>query len=182
MFLALAITTGAATIAGEERDGVLPLVLATGVGRRSLLWSKFAALVIELAALGALTLGALLVGVAVAGGGVGIGALAGATVQLTALGACFGTLALAAGAATGSRGTAATVAVAAALVTYLVDALAGVVGWLEPVQIVSPFHWYAPGNPVVDGVSVAGLALLAGCTAALATVAARTFDRRDVGT
>lgn len=181
VFLALAITTGASAIAGEERDRILPIVLATGVGRGSLLLSKLAALTVELAALAAITLAALLIGLVLAGGGLGLAAATAATLQLAALGLFFGALALAVGAATGRKTTASGTSVAVALATYLVDALANLVGWLEPLEVLSPFHWYAPGNPLVDGLSISGLSLLTACTAVLAAVAVVTFDRRDVG-
>ena len=70
---------------------------------------------------------------------------------------------------------------AVALATYLVNALGSLVDWLEPLRRLSPFHWYAPGNPLVDGLSVGGLALLLGGSAVLGVVAVVTFDRRDVG-
>lgn len=181
VFLALAVTTGAGTIAGEERDRILPLVLATGVGRGRVLLSKWVALALDLAAVAALSLVALLTGSVLAGGGIGFAAATTATLQMAALGLLFGTLALAVGAATGRKALASGVAVGAALATYLIDALANLVGWLEPAQVISPFHWYAPGNPLIDGASPGGLALLAGFTGLLVALAVTSFDRRDVG-
>lgn len=181
VFLALAITSGAATVAGEERERILPVVLATGIGRGDLVLSKWVSLVLQLAALGVLTWLSLLVGLVAAGGGISIGALTAATFQLTLLGLLFGTLALAAGAATGNRALAAGVAVGAALATYLMDALANLVGWLEPFEVLSPFHWYAPGNPLLVGWSPGWSALLVVVTVAVVAVAVVAFDRRDVG-
>ena len=71
--------------------------------------------------------------------------------------------------------------VAVALATYMMDALANIVSWLEPLEVLSPFHWYAPGNPLIDGVSITGLTLLTVCTAVLAAAAVVAFERRDVG-
>jgi ABC-2 type transport system permease protein len=181
VFAAFAITAGAATVAGEERDRILPIVLATGIGRRNLLLAKFVALTISIGVLAVITLLAVLVGLVVAGGGIGLAEIVAATVQLAALGVVFGALALAVGAATGRKAAASGTAVGVALVTYLVDALANLVGWLEPFEVLSPFHWYAPSNPLVAGFSVTGLALLVGCTAVLVVIAVRTFDRRDIG-
>jgi ABC-2 type transport system permease protein len=182
VFLAFAISAGSSTIAGEERDHILPIVLATGVGRRNLLLSKLAALGVELAGLVAITLSSLLIGTVIGGGGIGLAAATAATVQLGMLGLFFGSVALAIGAATGRKSLASGVTVALALATYLADALANIIGWLEPVQIMSPFHWYSPSNPLVHGASIIGFLLLAGCTAVLATAAVVTFDRRDIGT
>ena len=44
----LAEGAGAAALAGEERDRMLPVVLATGIGRGRLLLSKLAALTLRL--------------------------------------------------------------------------------------------------------------------------------------
>ncbi|HLF41331.1 MAG TPA: ABC transporter permease subunit [Acidimicrobiia bacterium] len=180
VFIALAITAAAGALAGEERDRILPIVLSTGIGRGPLLLSKLAALAITLGALGALTLGSLLIGLVLAGGGFGLAAATAATVQLAALGLFFGTLTFALGATTGKKTLASGTAVGVALATYLVDALANLVGWLGPFELLSPFHWYAPGNPLVNGISITGLSLLAACTAIFAVVAVVAFDRRDV--
>jgi ABC-2 type transport system permease protein len=160
---------------------VTPVVLATGIGRGDLVVSKLMALGLQLVALGALTWLALAVGLVAAGGGISLSSLTAATVQLTLLGALFGALALAAGAAIGNRAVAAGVAVGVALATYPVDALAGLVGWLEPFRVLSPFHWYAPGNPLVVGWSPGWSALLVVVTVVLGVGAVIAFDRRDVG-
>ena len=180
VFLALAITAGASTLAGEEQDRMLPLLLATGVGRGRLLVAKLAALALAVAALGVITIASLLVGLTAAGGGMSIAGAVAATVALTALALFFGALALAVGAATGRKAMAAGTAVGVALATYLLDALANLVGWLEPLQVISPFHWYAPANPLTAGLSAGGLALLLGGAASLAVIAAVAFDRRDI--
>jgi ABC-2 type transport system permease protein len=135
--------------------------------------------VLDIAGLGLLTLLAIFAGMLFTGGGVGLAGALAATVQLAALSMLFGTLALAVGAASGRTAVASGVAVGVALVTYLVDALANLVGWLGPFE--SPFHWYAPANPLVAGFSVSGLGLLIGCTALLVVIAVRAFDRRDIG-
>lgn len=180
VFCGLAIANGSAAIAGEERDRALPLVLATGVGRGRLVWSKAVALTVQLAGLGALTFAALLVGSRFAGGGLGVAGAAAATLQLTALGVLFAALALALGAATGNRSLAAGAAAGGAVVAYLVDGLANVVEWLEPAASISPFDWYAPQNPLVEGLSLGGLAALAAVTVALVVAGTAVFDRRDI--
>lgn len=181
VFIALAITTGAGTLAGEERSRVLPLLLATGVGRGPLLVAKWAALAIGVLALTMLTLIALLLGTVLAGGGLGIIETVAATIQLGMLGLLFGTLALALGAATGSKTQASGISAAVALGTYLIDALAKLVDWMEPLALVSPFHWYAPSNPLISGFAPLGMVAMAAVTAALAGVAVVAFERRDVG-
>lgn len=180
VFIALAVSRGSATIAGEERDRWLPIVLSTGLGRRRVVAAKAVTIALELLAVGAIVVISLAIGTVIAGGGLSFAASLAATAQLIMLGWFFGSLALAVGAATGSRGLAAAGAAGFALVGYLVDGLANIVTWLEPFEVLSPFHWYAPSNPLVDGMSVGGAVLLVAGSVLAVAVAAATFERRDV--
>lgn len=179
--LALAITHGSALVAGEEQEGILALVLSTGVGRRTVLAARLLALTVEVVAVVAITAAALGVGTVLAGGGLGAGGVAAACVQLALLGLLFGAVALGAGAASGRRALGAGLALAAASLAYLVDVLAELVEALEPVRGLSPFHWYAPSNPLVDGFDAGGIALLVVTATAVVAAAAVAFERRDVG-
>ncbi len=179
--LALAITHGSALVAGEEQEGILALVLSTGVGRRAVLTARLAALTIEVVAVVAINAVALGVGTVLAGGGLGAAGVAAACVQLALLGVLFGTLALGVGAATGRRALGAGVALAAASLAYLVDVLAELVAALEPARVLSPFHWYAPSNPLVAGFDAGGIALLVGSAVVIVGAATVAFERRDVG-
>src|SRR3954447_14636063 len=67
---ATAIVGAAATTAGEEEGGILALTLAYPVARTLLLLGKAAAVGVEVALVALATLAGLLIGVAVAGGGV----------------------------------------------------------------------------------------------------------------
>lgn len=177
---ALAIAHGSSAIAGEERDGVLAILLATGVSRGTILLSRFVVLLVELVVVGAIVMGALVIGNELAGGGLAMVPAVAGTVQMGALGLLFGATALSVSAATGSRGTGAAVSAGAAIVSYLVDGLAQVVSWLEPFEAFSPFDWYAPGNPLIDGFSISGLLMLLTVTAVAIVVGIVAFDRRDV--
>ncbi len=181
VFLVLAITAGATTLAGEEQHGALLLVCTTPLSRVRLVLAKAAALVIDLVLVGLATFAAIRLGLVFTGGGIGWAETAAAVGQVTALGVLFAMMALAAGAATGRRGWASGLATSVALVTYLVDALAGVVDWLEPFDRLSPFHWAIGNLPLVHGLSVGGTVLLIGSSAALLALAVHQFDRRDLG-
>lgn len=181
VFLVLAITAGSATLAGEEQQGTLLLVCATPLSRVQLVLAKAAALAIDLVVVGLATAAAIGIGLVIAGGGIGWAETAAAVGQLTALGVLFAMLALAAGAATGRRGWASGLPTTVALVTYLVDALAGVVDWLGPFEHLSPFHWAVGNLPLVNGLSVSGIVLLVGGSVVLVAIAAQQFDQRDLG-
>lgn len=181
IFIALGISFGAGTVAGEENARILPLVLSTPITRRRLLAAKLAAMTLDLAALGLVTFLSIVVGAALIGGGVSLWNAFAACLQLTALGWLFGTLALGIGAVTGRKAWATGASAGVAILAYLVDVMAPLVDTLERLEPLSPFDWYLGNDPMANGLSVRGLALLVGVTLVLAAVAAIGFERRDVG-
>lgn len=180
LLVVFAIGFGAATIAGEQERGVLDLILVNPVARRRVVLEK------------ALSLAAGVVALAAAGAGAvaALGAALGLGVSLTGLVAAFagavllcvlhGYVALAVGVATGSRATA--IAAAAALFTagYLLQALAGLVSWLKPARILSPFYLYNGSMPIRHGFPIVHDLALTGLAIAVLVVAVATFQRRDL--
>jgi ABC-2 type transport system permease protein len=143
LVVVLCVLFGADTLAGEEDRNLLDLVLSYPVRRRSVVLQKALVLVIEAAAVGA----ALFLTVWIGGLAVDLrpplGNLAGATVGLVALGVVFGGVALAVGAATGSKAAASGAAAAVAVATYLIWSMAKLVSWLEPLRwlgVAAPGH------------------------------------------
>ena len=179
--LLLVASIGAArAIAGEEEQGTLDLLVANPLSRRRLVFEKLGALVLEIAFLGAVLWVALGVGTRVAGMEIGLTNLAAATLDATLLALLFGVLALLVGSAFGRRGLALAVSAAAAVLAYLVNALAAIVGALEPVQKLSPFYHYVAGDPLRQGLALDHVAVLALAAAALAALAPFVFDARDL--
>ncbi|HVS08452.1 MAG TPA: ABC transporter permease subunit [Planctomycetota bacterium] len=180
LLLIAAIGAGARAVAGEEENGTLDLLLANPISRRRLAVEKLAALASEIAVLGLVLWLSLLVGVAAVGMDVSAARLGAATASAALLALGFGAIALLVGAATGRRGVATGVAAAGAVAAYLVDSLAALVDFLEPVQRASPFYHYAASDPLRHGLSLghAGvLVLLCGAAAVLAPLA---LERRDL--
>ena len=97
------------------------------------------------------------------------------------LGLFFGTVTLAVGAATGRRALATAVVGGWALLGYVVVTIGKSVEAIAWLQWVSPFHYYAEGQPLYQGLPVGDYLVLAGATAVLALTAVLAFDRRDVG-
>jgi ABC-2 type transport system permease protein len=177
---AIAITASAATTAGEEEDGVLALVLAHPVDRSRLVAAKAGAVAacVVIVALG--TFAGLIAGVAVAGGGVGVGHLASLALHLAFFGFASGAVALALGAGTGRRSLASGCAAAVALAGFLINGfapLADAVSWL---RYLSPFHYYAAHDPLSHGVDVGDLAVLGIFSIALTAAAMLGIRRRDL--
>lgn len=177
----LGVVIVVAGIAGDEESGVLGLVLAHPVRRAQLvLANAFAGLAaIVLAAL-VLWIG-LVVGVhAFTEGGLGAGALAAAILHAAMLGVAFAAAGLAVGAAGGSRATAIGVAIGAATGSFLVDGFAEAVSSLSWIRRLTPFYYDNGSDPLLHGVDLGHLTVLAALSVLLTVFAIFSFDRRDL--
>jgi ABC-2 type transport system permease protein len=181
LFLVFTIGFGARTVAGEEREGTLELLLATPVPRWRIVAEKFAALVGSTIALGVVLWASLAVGAGPVGMGIEPGRLGGATAMLVMLGLVFGALALLVGSMTGKRAVALGITSAVAFAAYFVDVYAPVVDALEAVQGLSPFYYYDAAEALRSGIDPTNAVFLILVTLFLAGFALVAFDRRDVG-
>ena len=177
---ALAITGATAATAGEEEDRILALVLAHPIRRPSLVAAKaLAVALIVLIVACAVWLG-LIVGVAAGGGGITVGHITALAVQLAFFGLASGAVALALGAGTGRRALANGVAAAVAVLGWLVNSFAPLVGAVAWLKYLSLFYWYAGHDPLARGVGIPGLVVLGVVALTLTAVAMLAFDRRDL--
>ena len=106
--------------------------------------------------------------------------LAAASFSGVLLGLVFGALALAIGAATGKRGTSLGVSSGVALVAFLIQTLAPIVDWLEPVHPLTPFYYYGDNQPLVNGLHWGHAGVLIGLSALFVLIALFAFRRRDI--
>jgi ABC-2 type transport system permease protein len=182
LLLVYAIGAGARAIAGEEERGTLDLLLSTPVRRRTVVLDTFVAM-----AIGSFAIAATAWLVTAAVGPmfdltVPFAGLTAAYLNLFLLGLGFGTIALAIGAATGSRGMAIGVAAGAALVTFLLKTFAVAMSWLEPWRLLSPFWYYTGHDPLRTGFHASDPVVLASISVVALAVALVTFERRDLAT
>ena len=176
----VAITSAAATTAGEEQERITALLLAHPVPRARLLLAKAAAVGAAVLLLGVATCAGLTAGVAVGGGGVGLSDIAAQSLHLVFLGLAFGGLALALGASTGERTLASGGAAGVAGAMFLINGFAPVVSAISWLKYFTVFHYYSGHDPLTRGVDVGDLAVLAALTAALVAVAVVGLRRRDI--
>jgi beta-exotoxin I transport system permease protein len=177
---AIAITAAAGSTAGEEEAGIFAIVLAHPLDRARLLLAKAAAVAV---AVGIVTLGTwlgLLVGVAVAGGGIAIGDLTALAIHLACLGLLLGAVALALAAASGRKGVAIAVAAGYGVAGFLVNGFAPVVDAIEWLKYLSPFYYYESSDPITGGIDLGAVAIMLAATAALTAAAAILIGRRDL--
>lgn len=177
---AFALAMGGASIAGEERDGTIGLLLANPKSRTRVLASKATALVL-LTGFGALVLwaAARIVPVAV---GVRIGGMhPGALVFAMFVNALFyGFLAMAIGAWTGRASLATGVTTGVMVLSWIAVGLFPVIKGWAGVAKAFPWYYYDAGKPVLNGVDWGRLSVLLGGIAVFAAVAVLGVNRRDL--
>jgi beta-exotoxin I transport system permease protein len=181
LFIVAAIGAGARTIAGEEEQGTLDLLLANPISRRRLALEKAAALALELLGLALVLFATLAVAKTAAGMDVSVRNLAAATTSAFLLAVALGCIAFALGAATGRRSLAIGLSAAAAVAAYLINGLAPLVDAFHSLRWLSPWYHYAAGDPLREGLSPGNAFVLVAIAGAAAVVAVVAFDRRDVG-
>jgi ABC-2 type transport system permease protein len=178
--LIFAASLGTRAIAGEEEAGRLDVLLAHPVTRWRVVVERAAALLVALVLAGVV----LLLGMTAMAGvaefsSIGFANLA-ASGQLVLLGLFFGSLALAIGAVTGSRGLALGVVAIIGVLTYFGNNLGPSVDWLAWSRDVSPFHYYSGGEPLRNGFQALDSLVLVAASLVLVAIAVLGFSRRDV--
>ncbi|MEP7048208.1 MAG: ABC transporter permease subunit [Ilumatobacteraceae bacterium] len=179
LMLLITIGYGATSLAGQEADGHLELVLSLPFLRSSVVAQKVAALALQAAAFSAIVFGSAIVGRAFELT-VDFGNLTTATLAVGMLGVDFGLLALAIGAATGARGTAIAISSAAAAASYLISSMTPLVSWLGSAKYASLFYWSVGDRQLEQGLTVGAFAVLLGVAIILIVVALEAFRRHDL--
>lgn len=170
---------GAAAIGGAEESGRLELDLAHGIGRFQYAAEQGAAVLVRLLVLGAFAGAVILVLSGPSELDVSVGNVVGAILALTALGSFSATVALCAGAASGTRVWGVGLGAGVAVISYVLNALANQASDLESVRAVSPYAWVYDNSPLENGASVGVLALW-GIVLALVVATCIVLRRRDV--
>jgi len=182
LFLVYGIGFGARTVAGEEQEGSLDLLLSNPVSRRRVLAEKLAAMLVAQGILGGVLWVSLAAGSAIVDLDVPLTDLASAAVSGVLLGWAFGAIALGLGAATGRRALAVGITSALAVGSYLLNGVAAAVEALGPLRVASPFYWYFGGDPLSNGLSPTHAGLLIALVGAAVLPGLAAFDRRDLAT
>ena len=177
---ALAITGASAATAGEEEDGILALVLAHPILRSRLVLAQAAAIAAIVLTVALAVWVGLILGVAVGGGGITVSHITALAVQLAFFGLAVGAVALALGAGTGRRPLANGGAATLAILGWLVNSFAPLVGSIAWLKYASLFYYYAGHDPLTRGIDVPGIVVLGLASLALTAAAVVGFDRRDL--
>jgi ABC-2 type transport system permease protein len=181
LLVLFATLLGNKAIAGPEEAGTLDLLLANPISRRRFALQRYAALAAGIVAVSLVPWALVLLLEAQFDMGVGAANVSAASVGMLLVALCFGTLAFAVGAATGSKAAVLAVTGVAAVGTYLINGLGGLVDGVRPLRWLSPFHYYLGSDPLHHGFHLGYLLVLVGIVVALVVLAAAAFERRDVG-
>lgn len=180
LFVVFAVSRGSDAVAGEEERGTLDLLLANPLPRWRLVADKSMAHGAALLALAAWFWLAMLAATRLFGIALDAGRLAAVTFGCWLLGMVFYALALACGGWRGSKKFSIGVSGGVAVVTFLINAYAPMVGRLRPWRVVSPFYYYNGNSVLSNGAVAAHVLALAGLTAVLFAVALAAFAWRDL--
>ena len=96
------------------------------------------------------------------------------------MGLDFGLITMAAGAATGRRGTALGIGAGLAAASYLLSSLASTISAIRPGRYVSLFYWSVGNDQVTKGVSAGDFTVLIAVGLGALLAAVLTFRRADL--
>lgn len=175
----IAINAGAA-LAGEERRRTVSVLATMPVSRRSLAIRKAAAIAVGSLIAGVALFAGVAGGNAIAGLGMDVAHIAAGGVLLAGLGMLLGSVAFVAGAVTGRVNAAIGASTGVAVLGWGINSFVPVNPDLADWARVSPFYYYAAGNPLEVGMTWWHLAVLVGVAAALVAVGVVAYGRRDL--
>jgi ABC-2 type transport system permease protein len=172
---------GSRAIAGDEEGGRLDVLLAHPVERWRFVVERALAMVVALAIAGLALLAAMLL---ISGPAqfaeIGAANLVAASLHIVLLGALFGSLALAVGAASGRRAWAAGAVAAVGVLAYFANTLGPSIEGLAWTRDLSPFHYYSGGQPLLNGLQAVDAIVLTVAIVVLVALAVVAFRRRDI--
>jgi ABC-2 type transport system permease protein len=176
----LALSMGSASIAGEERNGTMGLLLGNPKSRTHILVSK-AANVVLLTALGSILLwvGGIVVPAMLDVNitGIHVGAL---MLHMFAIAVFHGFLALAVGAWTGKGSLASGVTVGVMVISFFAVGILPLIDSLADGVKAFPWYYFSGSQPHVNGVAWGHLAVLGAGIVLLAVAAVVGVNRRDL--
>jgi ABC-2 type transport system permease protein len=176
----LAISMGAAAIAGEERNGTIGLLLGNPKTRTHVLASKLAAMIALVVTSTAVLWGAAELTPAILDVDIGGTHLAAMHTHLGVNALFYGTLALAVGAWTGNRTAASAVPAGVMVISYFATGLLPLVDPIAGLARAFPWYYLSGSDPLLNGVHWGHLAVLATGSVLLAVTAYVGVDRRDL--
>ena len=177
---ALSLSMGSASIAGEERNGTLGLLLGNPKSRTSILVSKATSMV-GLTAVGTLVLLAFgLLSPALLSVELGDMHITALAFHMFVISIFHGFLAMAIGAWTGKNGLASGVTAGIMTISFIGVGLFPLIDALKEWARIFPWYYYSNSEPALNGVDWGGIAVLIAAMVVLAAAAVVGVNRRDL--
>ncbi len=176
----LALSMGASSIAGEERDGTIGLLLANPRSRARVLTSKVTAMVVIITLGSAVLFLAAAVAPDVIGVEMGSTSVFALVLHMWANALFFGFLAVAIGAWTGNRVLASGATAAVMVLSYVAVGLLPLVDAIASGVRAVPWYYFDGSQPLSNGVSIGHLAIQLGGAVLLSASAFVGVTRRDL--
>lgn len=179
VFSFFAAGIGARAIAGEEEENTIDFLLATPLSRKLLVLEKALAMLVCLSCLGVVLIAGLILGYFFQMK-ISFDNILAVSVSAVLIGFLFGTIALAVGAGTGSRGLSMGIMSGLAIGSYLLYSLGALVDNLEKWKWLSPFFYYSGNDPLVNGLKLGHVLILVSLSVIAITKAVFVFKNRDI--
>ena len=181
LYVAFAITTGSAAIAGEESRGTLDFLLSNPVTRRQIILQKYGAMVGGVVILTLINVASFGVGVVIVNMEINFWRIVEATISTGLLGLVFGAMAFSLGATFGKRGGSVGITSGVAVGSYLLHALGPLVEWLKPFTKISPFYYQDQVDMTKAGLDPLHTAFFVFAGILFLSISVVFFERRDIG-
>lgn len=178
--IAVTATMGARALAGEEERHTMGLLLGNPITRRRLIVEKVMAMIAYAFVIGVTTFIGTWIGSALVGLGVPVANIGAVCLLMTLVGLAMGGVALLLGAAIGRTSVAIYGTVGVAVLAYLSWTFLSISDQLSEWALLSPFHYYLGGEPLTAGLSWGHAGVLASIFAVLVAVSIPAFQRRDL--
>lgn len=180
VLLVFGLARGAASIAGEEEERTLDLLLAQPIERRSAYLQKSASVAVGVAALTTGAWSVLAVSNSAVQFDVPIANITAVSVQmgLFCLALSFAAQAIAAG--TGRRVYGTSVVAGYVVVSYVIYGLAETVSWLRTARPLTLWRWYLLDDPLGEGFSWPAVGVLTATSMVGLLTGVMLFERRDL--
>lgn len=176
----LTIAWGSSSIASEESNGTIGLLLANPKSRTNMLVSKAGAMVLLMVLMLAASWGTTYLIAGMLGAGIDALKVEALSLHLLAIALFHGFLALAIGAWTGNRGMSAGITTGVMIVSiFAVGLLPLIEGWENTARIF-PWYYLNASEPLFNGINWAHIATLAGGSLFLGMLAIAGVNRRDL--
>ncbi len=180
LFIVFSLWLGTNWLAGEERRGVLEVLLSHPVRRSSVLLQKFAAIMTANVVLGVVVFVSTIVGIVAVDMDISLFKVAQACVSVVIFGSAFAALAVLLGGWTGKSSITLGAGAAVGIGGYLANSFAPLVDAIAWMQYLSPIYYYIGGDPLSNGLNFVHVGVLVAGSAILVALASYLFERRDL--